>query len=170
MAASFLAGLALLAMLLAGCHSAPESDPGVALSLKAQRICRERLAELPPASTPRQTRQAYARCLRSLGEKPAAIRPAGTGTGPGGSSAPDVAASASAPRYTCYTTFAGDTEIGAGFAAGTPALLFENSDGAWRLAPGVAATPELTAHAADLDGHREELGLFWIAGEHPPQN
>ncbi len=80
-----------------------------------------------------------------------------------------AAASAEAPLYTCYTTFVGDTEVGAGFAARTTTLLFENADGAWRVAPGVAPTPELEAHAADLDTHQEELGLFWIAGEHPAE-
>jgi hypothetical protein len=57
--------LLLLALALSGCRGASERNRGQALSLRAQRICRERMAELPARSTERQSRLAYARCLRS---------------------------------------------------------------------------------------------------------
>lgn len=71
-------GVLLLAWLLGACGS-PRRDPSLALSLKAQRLCRERMAELPPGSSPRQARLSYARCLRSLDLEPPATAAAPSG-------------------------------------------------------------------------------------------
>ena len=52
-------------LLLGGCTPVDQS-PETALSLRAQRLCRERQAELPPQTTPREARLAYAQCLRTV--------------------------------------------------------------------------------------------------------
>lgn len=57
-----LASAALL-LLLAACGGPQRGDPAGSLSLQAQRLCRERMAELPAGLDRRQSRQAYARCL-----------------------------------------------------------------------------------------------------------
>lgn len=62
-------GALLLAILLGGCGG-PRRDPSLALSLRAQRLCRERMAELPPGSSPRQAGLSFARCLRSVDQQP----------------------------------------------------------------------------------------------------
>lgn len=50
---------------MGGCTPVGRS-PETALSLRAQRLCRERQAELPPQTTPREARLAYAHCLRTV--------------------------------------------------------------------------------------------------------
>ncbi|MFM7268435.1 MAG: hypothetical protein ACKOZT_07595 [Cyanobium sp.] len=77
-----------LVLPLGSCRGASERNPGEALSLRTQRICRERMAELPARSTQRQSRLAYGRCLRS----PSTALPsvAGAAQGSGESAAPEA--------------------------------------------------------------------------------
>ena len=60
--------LALMGMLwLTGCGG-PKS-PMISLTLKAQRICQEQQAELPPRTPPKEARLAYAACLDTVGQE-----------------------------------------------------------------------------------------------------
>jgi len=78
-------------LLLGGCTPVDQS-PETALSLRAQRLCRERQAELPPQTTPREARLAYAHCLRTVDQPlPQSPAPLAAPSAPSPATAPTAA-------------------------------------------------------------------------------
>lgn len=144
----------LAALLLAAC-AGPQRDPSVALSLRAQRLCRERMAELPPGTNARQARLSYARCLRSLDlEAPAAQgAPAPGEAAQAPSAAPGAAEglSVSAEERYLHCRLHSE-EIAAAAAAYNQAR--------WALlnSGGEAGSPERQQAEAELDRALQELG------------
>ena len=89
--------LALVGVLwLMGCGG-PQT-PMVSLSLKAQRICQEQQAELPPQTTPKEARLAYAACLDTVGQERASP-PIEAAPSPTPDSPSDPAGASAAERY-----------------------------------------------------------------------
>ena len=139
-----------VALLLGACTS-PRRDVVSPTSLRAQRVCRERMVELPPGTEARQARLAYSICLRNVDREAAPAAPA---TPPAAeTTAPPQPAEATASAEERYLHCRLHSE-----AITAAAAAYNRTRWALLNSPQDPASPERQQAEADLNRALDDLG------------